>query len=109
MNVYTKLIFIILLMGLNACFQIEETPDKLMLGYYKLSDKEGVELLNDSILVMHLKYDEITLYDTLNYKYSPPLKDKHYVWLVIFILRLKSIKTLNYINIVKNIIVVEHI
>jgi len=80
MNVHIKFFFILLLLGLNSCFQYEETPDRLMIGYYKSSDNEGVKLLNDSVLVMYLKYNEIEVYDTIKYKYRPPTQDEHVVY-----------------------------
>lgn len=73
-----KLLFsyILILLGLSSCFQQEQTPDKLMIGFYKFTNSEGINLLNDSVSVMCIKINGIKHYDTLRFKYYPPIKDE---------------------------------
>lgn len=64
---------------LSACYQEEETPEKLILGKYVLYKSETLTLINDSVAVMYFNVEGLKHYDTLKIEYSPPLKDKEIV------------------------------
>ena len=74
-----KIIYVLILFLVSSCIQEEETPDKLVRGYYKYSENEGVELLNDSTLVMKLKINKKFQYDTINFIYIPPVLNAEFV------------------------------
>lgn len=74
MNNLVKFIFVSILV--SSCVQEEQTPDNLFLGKYRLYEKESLELLNDSLMVMHLKINKKKYFDTLIYEYSPPIQNE---------------------------------
>jgi hypothetical protein len=59
--------YTVLLLSLSGCFQVEQTPERLILGYYKLNNSEGIKLLSDSIAVMYFNYKEEEIIDTLKF------------------------------------------
>jgi hypothetical protein len=74
-----KIGFVILIFFLSSCVQEEETPTKLMKGYYRYNKNEGIHLLNDTILVMQLKMNNKIQFDTLSYRYVPPVISDEFV------------------------------
>ena len=50
-----------------------------MKGYYRFNKNEGIHLLNDSILVMQLKINDKIQFDTLKYRYVPPIISDEFV------------------------------
>lgn len=74
-----KICCVILIFFISSCVQEEETPTKLVKGYYRFNKNEGIHLLNDSILVMQLKINDKIQFDTLNYRYVPPIISDEFV------------------------------
>jgi hypothetical protein len=71
--------YTVLLLSLSGCFQVEQTPERLILGYYKLNNSEGIKLLSDSIAVMYFNYKEEEIIDTLKFKYRHPIYDENVI------------------------------
>ena len=74
-----KICCVILIFFISSCVQEEETPTKLVKGYYRFNKNEGIHLLNDSILVMQLKINDKIQFDTLKYRYVPPIISDEFV------------------------------
>lgn len=74
-----KICCVILIFFISSCVQEEETPTELMKGYYRFNKNEGIHLLNDSILVMQLKINDKIQFDTLSYRYVPPIISDEFV------------------------------
>jgi hypothetical protein len=74
-----KIIYVFIIFFLTSCVQEEETPTKLFSGNYSYNKDESLNLLNDSILVMKVRINKGFVFDTLKFKYIPPVLNDEFV------------------------------